>query len=104
MKKVKGFFSFGEEPGEEKPDGSHRTGLSYVPHDNYIAKLHEGERVLTKKENEDYSKVRTKSGNVYNLNFNINNSNEVDWNKIGELIVSKIKKFEEEREIAEGLI
>ena len=104
VKKVKGFFSFGEEPGEEKPDGSHRTGLSYVPHDNYIAKLHEGERVLTKKENEDYSKVRTKSGNVYNLNFNINNSSEVDWNKIGELIVSKIKKFEEEREIAEGLI
>lgn len=104
VKKVKGFFSFGEEPEEEKSDGSHRTGLSYVPHDNYIAKLHEGERVLTKKENEDYSKVRTKSGNVYNLNFNINNSSEVDWNKIGELIVSKIKKFEEEREIAEGLI
>ena len=105
VKKVKGFFSFEEEPEEEKPDGSHRTGLSYVPHDNYIAKLHEGERVLTKKENENYSKVKTKSGNIYNLNFNINTSgNEIDWNRIGNLIIEKIKKFEEEREIAEGLI
>ena len=104
VKKVKGFFNFGEEP-ETEIEGSHRTGLSYVPHDNYVANLHEGERVLTKKENENYSKVRTNRGNVYNLNFNINNSNnEIDWNKIGEMIVSKIKKFEEEREIAEGLV
>lgn len=104
VKKVKGFFNFGEEP-ETEIEGSHRTGLSYVPHDNYVANLHEGERVLTKKENENYSKVRTNKGNVYNLNFNINNSNnEIDWNKVGEMIVSKIKKFEEEREIAEGLV
>lgn len=104
VKKVKGFFNFGEEP-ETEIEGSHRTGLSYVPHDNYVANLHEGERVLTKKENENYSKVRTNRGNVYNLNFNINNpNNEIDWNKVGEMIVSKIKKFEEEREIAEGLV
>ena len=104
VKKVKGFFNFGEEP-EAEIEGSHRTGLSYVPHDNYVANLHEGERVLTKKENENYSKVRTNKGNVYNLNFNINNpNNEIDWNKVGEMIVSKIKKFEEEREIAEGLV
>ena len=104
VKKVKGFFNFGEEP-ETEIEGSHITGLSYVPHDNYVANLHEGERVLTKKENENYSKVRTNRGNVYNLNFNINNSNnEIDWNKIGEMIVSKIKNFEEDREIAEGLV
>lgn len=108
VKKVKKWFGFDiedEVEGKAKIDGSHRTGLSYVPHDNYVAELHEGERVLTKKENENYSKVRTKSGNVYNLNFNINASgNEIDWNRIGNLIVEKIKKFEEEREIAEGLV
>lgn len=28
-------------------DGSHATGLSYVPFDGYVAELHQGERVLT---------------------------------------------------------
>lgn len=37
-------------------DGSHANGLAYVPFDGYIAQLHQGERVLTKKENEEYSK------------------------------------------------
>lgn len=34
--------------------GSHASGLPYVPKDNYIARLHEGERVLTKAENRRY--------------------------------------------------
>lgn len=37
-------------------DGSHRNGLNYVPYDNYIARLHRGERVLTAPENEEYNK------------------------------------------------
>ena len=31
-------------------DGSHASGLQRVPYDGYIAKLHEGERVLTKQQ------------------------------------------------------
>jgi TP901 family phage tail tape measure protein len=34
---------------------SHKTGIDYVPYDDYYALLHEGERVLTKEENALYS-------------------------------------------------
>ncbi|WP_234123447.1 phage tail tape measure protein [Clostridium hydrogenum] len=40
----KGFFG-------GKTDGSHATGLSYVPYNGYVAELHEGERVLTAQQN-----------------------------------------------------
>lgn len=36
-------------------DGFNYNGLDYVPFDGYTARLHEGERVLTKKENETYT-------------------------------------------------
>ncbi len=32
------------------PNGSHATGLNYVPYDNYLARLHVGEAVLTASE------------------------------------------------------
>jgi TP901 family phage tail tape measure protein len=43
-------------------NGSHANGLSYVPFDGYIAELHEGERVLTKQENQSYSGGSGSSG------------------------------------------
>lgn len=45
----------------------HRTGLDYVPQDDYVARLHEGERVLTKQENKEYmQEEKEKKGNIYN--------------------------------------
>jgi len=41
------------------PDGTHATGLTYVPFDGYMAELHKGERVLTAAENEDYGNIPT---------------------------------------------
>jgi hypothetical protein len=35
--------------------GSHATGLPYVPFDNYVANLHRGERVMTARENQNFS-------------------------------------------------
>ena len=167
--KIKGFFSnLGSKikslPGirvffkEEKDniDGSHRSGLSYVPRDGYIAELHEGERVLTKEENSNYRKktffkgVKEKIEATFNPNFVIDNDenvienktrnennnlvitnskstsnyknngkavnltihfhikealkNEVDYNKIAEMIVEKFEEIELQGEIARGNI
>lgn len=41
--------SYGSPYGANRP--GHNDGLSYVPYNNYMARLHEGERVLTKQEN-----------------------------------------------------
>lgn len=49
-------------------DGSHKDGLSYVPYDGYVAQLHEGERVLTKTENEEYSQKGNSGGDTYIFN------------------------------------
>lgn len=43
-------------------NGSHATGLDYVPFNGYVAQLHEGERVLTKEEAKNYNKSE-QSGN-----------------------------------------
>lgn len=49
----------------EGSSGGHADGLAYVPYNNYIARLHEGERVLTKRENQDYTRnINNNSQNV----------------------------------------
>lgn len=55
--KVTSFFS-----------GSHANGLDYVPYNGYIAQLHQGERVLTKEENQSYTDNRkSDGGDTYNF-------------------------------------
>ena len=45
--------------GGSRTDGSHANGLSYVPFDGYVAELHQGEKVLTRREAEEYKKDKT---------------------------------------------
>ncbi|HDI3121688.1 phage tail tape measure protein [Clostridium botulinum] len=52
-----------------KSFGNHYNGLSYVPFDGYMARLHKGERVLTAEENKNYGSNTTNSSNI-NVNFN----------------------------------
>lgn len=48
------------------------TGKSYIPYDGYNARLHEGERVLTKEENKEYSsKLHSDKKITINIPFNI---------------------------------
>lgn len=47
---------------------AHANGIPFVPRDNYPSQLHYGERVLTRQENEEYSRG---SGNGGNTTINI---------------------------------
>ena len=64
-------------------NGSHKTGLDYVPFDGYIAELHKGERVLTKEENFEYSNLDSENTNISNINNSaeIKNKNISNINK-----------------------
>lgn len=53
-----------------KINGKHATGLAYVPFDGYVAMLHQGERVLTAKENQEYMNGGSGRGGV-NVTQNI---------------------------------
>ena len=103
-------------------DGTHRTGLDYVPFDGYIAELHRGERVLTAEENNAYSNVENNSFSDVKTSTSSKNSNksdrkvilnltinmpttpkvETDWNRVGEIIAEKLEDFMLQNEIAKG--
>lgn len=48
-------------------NGSHASGLDYVPFDGYKATLHQGERVLTQEENKRYNKGYGSGGDTFNF-------------------------------------
>jgi len=82
--------------------GSHRTGLSEVPYDGYIAELHRGEMVLTQAEAQRYKKDGN-SGNseskVYNITFSPivrvgSVRNDKDIKEINRALDKNIREFE----------
>lgn len=135
IKSLPGISWFFDDSGEKKTttervyfedtpvvDGTHKTGLDYVPFDGYIAELHRGERVLTAEENNAYSNVENNSFSDVKTSTSSKNSNksdrkvilnltinmpttpkvETDWNRVGEIIAEKLEDFMLQNEIAKG--
>lgn len=70
--------------GLQKTRGYNYNGLDYVPFDGYNARLHEGEAVLTKKENEAYRETKANgsgAGQVINFNgnYSFGDRNDIDY-------------------------
>lgn len=76
--------------GNNRPyRSSNASGLSYVPFDNYVANLHEGERVLTKQEAEQYRNNTSNDITITGNNFVIRE--EADIQKISRELQRQIR-------------
>lgn len=69
---IAGWFSglFSGDDAEVTADGSHASGLDYVPRNNYLANLHQGEAVLTAQEAEKWRSGRSEMQGA-NITINI---------------------------------
>ena len=70
--------------------GSHSGGLDYVPYDGYVAELHQGEKVLTKQEAEQYN--QKKATGIGTINFYSNE--QIDEYKAARLLRSTIQDID----------
>ena len=75
-----------------KIDGSHRSGLDYVPYDGYIAELHKGEKVLTASEARDYGGT-----SIGNININIDGAKYDDEQSLAEAVALAIQDMTDRR-------
>ncbi len=60
----------------------HKLGLDYVPKDNYVARLHKGERVLTAEENKAY--MEAEENRRRNSSNSILGSTEINYQKMAD--------------------
>ena len=78
-------------PNPADVDGSHAGGLRYVPFNDYVARLHQGEMVLTRAEADAYRNNRGHGGQktVY-LNFTATTITEADVNMVVDIVNRKL--------------
>lgn len=98
---ITNIFAKGMKVAADKIDGSHASGLDYVPFDNYRANLHKGEAVLTSSEAADWRAgvMAAKKAINFTANYPLNaipqgaisNAYNNDTNKvinIGDIIIN----------------
>lgn len=73
---------------DKKADGSHATGLQYVPDNGYRAILHRGEAVLTRQEADRYRAGQ--SNNNRNMNVTINVTGSDNPEKVAQVVYNKL--------------
>ena len=81
--------------GKKSALPGHKSGLDYVPYDDYIARLHKGERVLTAKENkslEAAQRISRKSNLEFSTSSNHANMINIDYNKIANAFLTALNK------------
>lgn len=75
-------------------NGSHASGLDYVPFDGYIAELHKGERVLTAKEAKKYPVGTNFNGDI---NIIVQGDKYRDENALADAIAEKLQMMTDRR-------
>ena len=71
-------------------DGSHASGLRYVPFDGYLAELHRGETVLPAAEAEAYRSGKTAGQKVFNLTINTKSLSPAEIDMLTEYMNRKL--------------
>ena len=81
-------------------NGSHSSGLDYVPYNGYLAELHKGERVLTAKEAEMYNRDGggKKKLSLRDINVTVQVSGGADGDQIGERVAEELYRILEQEE------
>ncbi len=75
-------------------DGSHYHGLSRVPYDGYIARLHKGEEIVPRQQADQYRANRSGGGSVINLNIAYNGGamDEQQMAQFGDFLVRRLSQ------------
>lgn len=90
--------------GAEDVDGSHETGLNYVPYDGYIAELHKGEQVLTELEaNNNRREDHNGAGEIVTVNVNLGNVSIRDERDI-ETLAQQIAQYTRRQNYGMGAV
>ena len=70
----------------------HKGGISRVPYDGYHIRAHEGERVLTKEQNDAYNAGNGGNSFTFNVTMNGSGNTRKDAEQLFELFVDRVQR------------